>query len=379
MAKPSIPSRSTDNHTSSVIESIYDAALDERRWPTTLNELTRLTDSQAASFWVWEAGKSQAFLSVNFDPAAVRDYVGRMATLDPTVRYLMSHPDQALVHDGLLGNLNDGHSREYFDWHDHNVETRFRIVAQCVIGPGIQAGIALHRTRAAGRYERADIERFGLLYRHLQRALLIGARIGTFEAQQQFSEEWLSGRNVGVVLLDRSARVTFVNRYAERLVQQEDGIRLTQGCLELTRERDNRELQALIGQALRGHAGTVMGGALRAPRPSGRRPYSLLIGPTSISPVALTLFRPAASVIITDPEHSVVAPAQLLQRLFHLTAAEARLAARLAAGQDLRGAAGELHITYGTARARLAQIFQKTQTRRQSELLRLLLTTLGAV
>jgi hypothetical protein len=32
-------------------------------------------------------------------------------------------------------------------------------------------------------------------------------------------------------------------------------------------------------------------------------------------------------------------------------------------------------ITYGTARARLAEIFQKTETRRQGQLITLLLTT----
>lgn len=44
----------------------------------------------------------------------------------------------------------------------------------------------------------------------------------------------------------------------------------------------------------------------------------------------------------------------------------------------LRSAATKLGITYGTARARLAEIFQKTETRRQAELVRLLLSTGGA-
>ena len=50
---------------------------------------------------------------------------------------------------------------------------------------------------------------------------------------------------------------------------------------------------------------------------------------------------------------------------------------RLAAGEGLRSAAQSLGITYGTARARLAEIFQKTETRRQGELVNLLLTTLA--
>ncbi|MGH7727595.1 MAG: hypothetical protein ACREM2_02220 [Vulcanimicrobiaceae bacterium] len=49
----------------------------------------------------------------------------------------------------------------------------------------------------------------------------------------------------------------------------------------------------------------------------------------------------------------------------------------MARGADLREAADELHITYGTARSRLAEIFQKTETCRQGELIELLLGTLS--
>jgi len=44
---------------------------------------------------------------------------------------------------------------------------------------------------------------------------------------------------------------------------------------------------------------------------------------------------------------------------------------------ELRSAAAELKIAYGTARVRLAEIFHKTETRRQGELIRLLLSTLA--
>jgi DNA-binding CsgD family transcriptional regulator len=66
-----------------------------------------------------------------------------------------------------------------------------------------------------------------------------------------------------------------------------------------------------------------------------------------------------------------------LQAAFGLTEAEARLAALLASGEELRFAAEKLGITYGTARTRLAEIFQKTETRRQAELMKILLTTLA--
>jgi len=121
---------------------------------------------------------------------------------------------------------------------------------------------------------------------------------------------------------------------------------------------------------------------MRALRPSGRRPYGLLVAPLlrdrdrAADRVA---FRPAVCIVIADPDGVRALPVERLQDAFDLTEAEGRLAARLAAGEGLRSAAHELGITYGTARARLAEIFQKTDTRRQGELINLLLTTLAAV
>jgi DNA-binding CsgD family transcriptional regulator len=77
--------------------------------------------------------------------------------------------------------------------------------------------------------------------------------------------------------------------------------------------------------------------------------------------------------VITDPELQPASFKERLRMAFSLTESEAQLAALLANGEELREAARKLQITYGTARTRLAQIFQKTDTRRQAELVALLL------
>ena len=66
----------------------------------------------------------------------------------------------------------------------------------------------------------------------------------------------------------------------------------------------------------------------------------------------------------------------LLQCHFGLTPAEARLALHLVAGETLRSAAVKLSITYETARSQLKNIFKKTGTCRQAELVIVILTAL---
>jgi DNA-binding CsgD family transcriptional regulator len=63
-----------------------------------------------------------------------------------------------------------------------------------------------------------------------------------------------------------------------------------------------------------------------------------------------------------------------LQCHFGLTLAEARLALHLVRGETLRSAAVKLDITYETARSSLKNIFKKTETCRQAELVIVILT-----
>jgi DNA-binding CsgD family transcriptional regulator len=60
--------------------------------------------------------------------------------------------------------------------------------------------------------------------------------------------------------------------------------------------------------------------------------------------------------------------ADFLEKRFDLTPAQARLVSHLVAGASLDSSAKALGIKYETARTCLKSVFQKTKTRRQAEL-----------
>ena len=64
---------------------------------------------------------------------------------------------------------------------------------------------------------------------------------------------------------------------------------------------------------------------------------------------------------------------------FGLTPSEARLAFHLVTGETLRSAAAELHISYETARTQLKNIFSKTGTCRQAELVAVIVLAFPAL
>lgn len=364
------------------IAALYDAALDDRLWPDALRKLTEVTGSQASSFWVLDRSSPSllhpTFITINFDRRAVDEYLAGMAALDPTVRYLVAHPRETVVHDGMLGSGRDEETRCYLDWHERSVETRFRLVGQCTLAEGLQAGVALHRAPSAGRYGITDIERFRLLHDHLRRALTVGMKVGSLTSLQRLGEALLDRSSAAIFLLDLAGQVTFMNRAAELLQAHEDGLRASAAGLRLTAAVENERLQALIKQAAIAsrRATSAPAGVMYASRPSGRRSYAVWVVALAQVQSALAVFRPAVCVLISDPERRLCPSPQHLKTLFNMTEAEACLAVLLADGESLRRAAAHLGITYGTARSRLTQIFEKTSTRSQSGLLRLLLTVL---
>ena len=81
----------------------------------------------------------------------------------------------------------------------------------------------------------------------------------------------------------------------------------------------------------------------------------------------------AAALFISDPESVILTNKDRLLQLYGLTRAESRLAAKIAEGRSLDEAAAVLNITTQTARSYLKCILRKTGTKRQVELVRLLL------
>src|SRR5882762_2123411 len=269
---------SIDERVHAVIRSLYDAAMDETRWPAALKELTDLTGSQGASFWVLDGSdqpRLPTFTTVNFDPKFIEKYLDDMVPLDPTVQYLVRHPNQPIVHDGLIITEREKDRHAYYDWQGQHSDIRFRMVGQVRSAPGVQAGVALHRTRRVGRYESDDLERFSVLYGHLEKALTIGFRLGAMGVLQQCTAELLDRNPAAILLLDEHKRIVYANRSAEALRSNGDGIKLSADGIVALRKPDHDRLQGLIARVLSAvtSPGVCPGGVMRVLRPSGKRPY----------------------------------------------------------------------------------------------------------
>jgi DNA-binding NarL/FixJ family response regulator len=172
---------------------------------------------------------------------------------------------------------------------------------------------------------------------------------------------------VGVLVVDGANHILFMNRRGAALCAEEDGLLLGSGrqC-RAAATAETAALHAAVAEALRNGTTT----ALSVARPSMKRPYSVLISPLTETGAQDT---PSAALYVSDPDDLPLVPPDQLGRLLDLTPAEARIAHSLALGHSLDEAAAASGVTVSTARTYLKQVFVKTGTARQAELVKLVL------
>lgn len=379
---------SIDQSLLDTLDAIYATASDLTLWPQVIERIMGVVESQAASFCVINASDEPSMPLFHYINAEKRlvDYdqfmheylAGGVATEDPTVRHIVAHPEQRLVLDSAILTEAEKDRHPYYNWHGTFSDTRHRMAGMIRPASHLQSGVTLHRTRQLGDFNETQILRFNFLLPHIDRAVRLSFQLGMLEAFRNATTELLDGNARAVILLDRKGRVVFANRAAMKVAAGADGLALSPDGIKLANPSDHRRLGRLIADALDPPVSRPGGnGMTLANRPSGKRPFSILVSPIRFRENAMAETSPTICVTVTDPDTASV-PEALLRDLFGLTRSEARLAARLAQGDALFQAAERLNLTYGTVRAQLAAIFRKTETNRQGELVRLILSTVPA-
>lgn len=185
---------------------------------------------------------------------------------------------------------------------------------------------------------------------------------------------------VGLVVCNVFGQLLVANQTAEKLIASRDGLGLNadrvlsavQPCSPQIEELVQRAASALLDKDI-----GCRDAALSVPRPSHQRPLTVLVRSLADASRPVNAAQPAALVLIMSSAAHVQAIAIELQQLYGLTSTEARLANLLIEGDTLDDCCDRLGICRSTGCTHLKRIFKKTGVRRQSELVALLLKSIG--
>jgi DNA-binding CsgD family transcriptional regulator len=197
--------------------------------------------------------------------------------------------------------------------------------------------------------------------------------LGQLDRERYAAYAVLERLETAVLLVGADGYVVHMNRAAAELIAGKDGLHVAHNRLHAARADVDREMARQLHDGATHHGSR--GGTIVVPRPSGMRPLVARIYPLA----ARTRFVPPEGarvvVFVTDPERRPPTPSAHMTSAYRLTRAEGRLLARLIDSPTLLDAADALAITEATARTLLGRVFAKTGASRQTELMRLVLTT----
>ena len=176
--------------------------------------------------------------------------------------------------------------------------------------------------------------------------------------------------NCGGILLDQDKRVLHANGPAQKALT--DSFTSKSGRLHAADRASDILFQTVLDQALThgSKPGQRRRQALGLKR-ADKRP--LIVRAVPVDPAARTEIDGAAIVLmLVDPEDCAEPSDSMLQQVFGMTKAEARVANRIMCGASLQEIAEATDVSVGTVRSQTKALFAKTGTHRQSELVGLL-------
>ncbi len=369
-----------------LIEEIYSAALRPDGWQR-LTEVLSQQLSNAAVLLVLnfpETGRHE-FHSVGLDPS----YLPRLAeTIVEALPYSIRHFQSAMDRFVLLGDFYPGIELAgtglYKSWmRPQGLPPLWPLGhTLCIHGELPAGGLSIFRQRQGDPpFGPADVAFCDELVPPLSRAVTFYATLEGVQRERLALGEVLERLPTGVILLDAQRRPVISNGSADRIVGQGDGFGISPSGPYAHDARENARLQELIADALEAEAGREIEATrfLSVSRPSGRRSYPLMVTRLLSPPPGSTTRDAVMALFISDPDAGPISATEGLETLYSLTRAEAEIVRLLSEGYSLEEAATRRGVTLNTARSHLKHVFAKTNTNRQGELVRLVLTGVGSI
>jgi DNA-binding CsgD family transcriptional regulator/PAS domain-containing protein len=360
---------------SRLIAAVYDAALDRTLWPAVLPEAAEFVGGSACALYSKNTLNLTGICDYDWglDQDFKRRYFETYVKFDPVT------PAQYLFEVGEVFSTVDLISYDEF------LETRFYKEWAKPQGLIEHIGTMLDKTTtsfaAFGVFRRdeegpADQEtyrRMRLIVPHIRRAALIGNVIDLHKSEVASLADAFDGLADGVFLVDASARIVFANTAGQAIIDEGSVLRDRGRTLAAVDPQVDRMLRDVFRAALGGdvEVGT-QGVAVPLLAAGDDRWFAHILPLTSgARRRAGDSFSATAAVFLRKVKFEAPSPMKLMAKLYKLTPSEIRVLASLIDVGGVPAVAKQLGLSENTVRTHVQHVFEKTDVRRQVDLVTL--------
>lgn len=354
---------------SDALHAVYEAALDPDHWPVALSHIGKIFEAEGAVV-IFYSGNAQAdFITCEELRPAVEIY-----QTEGWWRHDL-HAQRAIAQ-----NLSDGDvfsdltvaSPDEIETHPIYVDFFERVGFGCLMSavmlPDLDmlVGLSVPRGRAKGFFNRNDMNLLSLISRHVEQSLRISLRITSLEASEAALAAAVDSMDACIYALDEEGRVVFAN--ASGLARFADYFVLVESRIAPREAAERVSFQTFLDADARGDVrasprSCVISGS------DGSRLAVWAMPMTNAGRGLIAAQDSATTLLFATPveRRDMIDPA-VIRDIFDLSLGEARLAALVGGGMEIREVAGRLGITEGTARIVLKRVFRKLGINRQAQL-----------
>ncbi|MCX8474595.1 MAG: hypothetical protein MT490_02250 [Sphingomonas sp.] len=362
-----------------LVGSIYEAALDPNLWRPFVERIEAVYPDLTIMLFSHESRDTAAELNVvvNYPEAALRDYAAYYFSNSPFVDFVprnrigLPTRTETIISEAEL--FRTEHYNDFMRPHRLGHHGTGMVLER-----EPQGWTSLSFADRVNDEARRDHQMvlLGLLAPHLRRALKLRRTLIEAQSAAMAPRAVFDGWTHAAFVLDRDGRVATMNRRAELLVAQDDGITLNRfGRPQSFDDKSSRALDDAIAACRALPDGVVHKdtGPVGVMLPRRRRgsPFHAMLWPVASAEFGLPAAVGQVLLVLSDPDDTPPDAVAWIARRFGLSPAEERLAGEIVAGVPLNEAAERLGIQLSTARTRLKTVQAKTGCRRQLDLVRL--------
>ncbi len=369
-----------DNAFERCLASLYEAALDDTRWPVASGLVEEAVGFHKNALVVGEVSENGVRLTFArfLERGDSREDLGR-AYFDAYYRHDEAVPRIRRLPHGRLVHTPDLYTQDELKTSPVYNEGLRRMGGHEGLlvrfdgpeGLGIIWGAG---NPVGGVWQQDRLRLLERLLPHLYRSVLIRQEMAAADALGAGLEGLLENDRIGAMHLDRGGRVLEANSPALEILRLGDGLLESDGVLDAGLPADRSRLRRLVGRALPGLWGEApVGGSMTIQRSSGRSRLGLHVSPVGDSETDFGGRRVAALVLVVDPARRPRINAARVAAMLGLTPSEGRMSALLAEGLKVREIAAVAGWSEDYVRWLTKQVYRKLGATGQVDLVRLVL------
>jgi len=359
-----------------IIDAIYRGACDSAELGRAIELIAKYFDSPGAL--IGELDQVQPGRSFVFGANTIESefFVGyhQYSSLDPAPRAYAALPIGRATLSAQLFSESERRTSAFV--HEFLVPHGLNASMGCPLlaSDGRSAMIGIFESLRGKHFDNDDIARLERLTPHLTRALQIRRLFLQSEARGKVLESIVERNETAMVGLRGDGSPVFVNAAARAIAAARDGIGLNRlGRLVVADRAAATRLAGLTADVARIGAG----GIVQIPRPSGHRPYVVLVSPLPSGDDLFPNSRGGVLFAIHDPARRETPTDRRIAQLLHIPLGAAKVVQAILEGVDLKDYADRAGISMHTVRFHLKTAFARTETRSQADLVRIALSALN--